>query len=175
EHRQTEVGVDRSPAVGAAVDHDRRRTHSIDSYLNDARIGFLPSTAGSRRRRASFEWRRSRRRRERPWPPLPRPPTGVARSGREPAMADNRTATASARGRLRLPSALQPCSRKENGMSAPTPLRADGTWGVDPEHSSIEFRVRHLMIEAVKGRFLDFEGALETGEAPQIAGRVRAA
>jgi len=60
-------------------------------------------------------------------------------------------------------------------MSAPTPLRADGTWGVDPEHSSIEFRVRHLMIEAVKGRFLDFEGGLETGEAPQIAGRVRAA
>jgi polyisoprenoid-binding protein YceI len=75
-----------------------------------------------------------------------------------------------------LPSALQ-ISRKENGMSVITPeqLRINGMWRVDPAHSSIEFRVRHLMIESVKGRFLDFDGAIEAGQAPSIVGSIRVA
>lgn len=52
-----------------------------------------------------------------------------------------------------------------------------GTWSIDRAHSAIEFRIRHLMLASVKGRFNEFEGALEArpdGEA-QITGVVRAA
>jgi polyisoprenoid-binding protein YceI len=48
-------------------------------------------------------------------------------------------------------------------------------WRVDPDHSVVEFRVRHLMIETVKGRFLDFDGAIETGEQPAMVGLIRVA
>jgi polyisoprenoid-binding protein YceI len=40
-----------------------------------------------------------------------------------------------------------------------------GRWTVDPRHSSVDFAVKHLMIATIKGRFHDFEGALEVGEA----------
>jgi polyisoprenoid-binding protein YceI len=36
-----------------------------------------------------------------------------------------------------------------------------GTWTVDPAHSSIEFRVKHMMISTVRGRFGEFEGTIE--------------
>jgi polyisoprenoid-binding protein YceI len=36
-----------------------------------------------------------------------------------------------------------------------------GTWTVDPIHSSVEFRVKHMMISTVRGRFGEFEGAIE--------------
>jgi polyisoprenoid-binding protein YceI len=39
-----------------------------------------------------------------------------------------------------------------------------GTWKVDPVHSSVEFRVKHLGIATVKGRFKEFEGTLEVGD-----------
>lgn len=39
-----------------------------------------------------------------------------------------------------------------------------GTWNVDPAHSSVEFRVKHLGIATVRGRFREFEGRLEVGE-----------
>jgi polyisoprenoid-binding protein YceI len=48
-------------------------------------------------------------------------------------------------------------------------------WRVDPEHSAIEFRVRHLMIETVKGRFFDFDGAIEVGEQPSLVGLIKVA
>jgi polyisoprenoid-binding protein YceI len=50
-----------------------------------------------------------------------------------------------------------------------------GTWQVDPAHSSVEFRVRHMVIETVKGRFRDFDGAIVAGASPSIAGSVRTA
>jgi polyisoprenoid-binding protein YceI len=59
-------------------------------------------------------------------------------------------------------------------MTARNPFGADGTWRVDPEHSSIEFRVRHLMIESVRGRFLDFDGTIESGEAPLVVATIQA-
>ena len=37
-------------------------------------------------------------------------------------------------------------------------------WEVDPNKSSVEFQVKHLVISTVKGRFTVFAGALETGE-----------
>ena len=36
-----------------------------------------------------------------------------------------------------------------------------GRWQVDPRHSNVEFEVNHLAITTVKGRFRDFEGALD--------------
>jgi polyisoprenoid-binding protein YceI len=39
-----------------------------------------------------------------------------------------------------------------------------GTWNVDPSHSSVEFRVKHLGISTVRGSFREFEGRIEVGE-----------
>ena len=54
-------------------------------------------------------------------------------------------------------------------------LSTNGIWRVDPEHSSIEFQVRHRVIETVKGRFLDFDGVVDPGEVPRMAGSIRVA
>jgi polyisoprenoid-binding protein YceI len=39
-----------------------------------------------------------------------------------------------------------------------------GTWNVDPVHSTVEFRVKHLGIATVKGVFREYEGHIEVGE-----------
>ena len=39
-----------------------------------------------------------------------------------------------------------------------------GAWTVDPAHSSVEFRVKHLGISTVRGEFREFEGHLEIGD-----------
>lgn len=41
-----------------------------------------------------------------------------------------------------------------------------GTWTVDPVHSSVEFRVTDVqdLMSTIRGRFREFEGALETDE-----------
>jgi len=36
-----------------------------------------------------------------------------------------------------------------------------GTWNVDPAHSSVEFRVKHLGSPRVTARFREFEGTME--------------
>ncbi len=36
-----------------------------------------------------------------------------------------------------------------------------GTWTVDPVHSSVEFRIKHMMVSTVHGRFGEFEGTIE--------------
>src|SRR5215212_3205681 len=46
-----------------------------------------------------------------------------------------------------------------------------GRWTVDPQHSSVEFAVKHLVIATIKGRFRDFEGAMGI---EQGTGHVRA-
>jgi|SRR5206468_8088015 polyisoprenoid-binding protein YceI len=43
-------------------------------------------------------------------------------------------------------------------------LIAQGTWNVDPKHSSVEFQVKHMGIATVKGFFGEFEGTVEVGE-----------
>jgi polyisoprenoid-binding protein YceI len=59
--------------------------------------------------------------------------------------------------------------------SSPKALLTEGTWRIDPSHSTLGFRVRHLMFESVRGRFLDFDGAIEAGDDVSIVGAVRAA
>jgi polyisoprenoid-binding protein YceI len=39
-----------------------------------------------------------------------------------------------------------------------------GTWRVDPDHSSIEFEIKHMMIATVRGRFREFEGTIVAAE-----------
>ena len=39
-----------------------------------------------------------------------------------------------------------------------------GTWTLDPTHSHVSFRVRHLMAAKVRGSFKSFAGAIEVGE-----------
>jgi polyisoprenoid-binding protein YceI len=45
-----------------------------------------------------------------------------------------------------------------------TPFISPGTWTVDPVHSSLAFSVKHMGIANVRGKFNEFEGALEVGE-----------
>jgi polyisoprenoid-binding protein YceI len=49
------------------------------------------------------------------------------------------------------------------------------TWHVDPERSSIGFRVRQRLIESVRGRFLDFDGRVQPGDAAAFHGTIRVA
>jgi polyisoprenoid-binding protein YceI len=46
---------------------------------------------------------------------------------------------------------------------------AQGTWNVDPAHSSVEFQVKHMGIATVKGFFGKFAGKLEVGESLEQA------
>lgn len=41
-----------------------------------------------------------------------------------------------------------------------TPQTAISTWNIDPAHSVAEFKVKHMMISNVKGRFTGVSGAL---------------
>ncbi len=54
-------------------------------------------------------------------------------------------------------------------------LLSSGAWSVDAAHSAIEFRVKHMMIQTVKGRFRDFDGAIVAGDDPFVNGSVRVA
>ena len=45
-------------------------------------------------------------------------------------------------------------------------------WTVDPMHSQIEFKVRHLMITNVTGTFQHFDGTIETDGEDFTQGRV---
>ena len=54
-------------------------------------------------------------------------------------------------------------------------LLSNGTWSVDPGRSAVEFRVKHMLIQTVKGRFRDFDGAIVAGDEPSIAGSIKVA
>lgn len=41
---------------------------------------------------------------------------------------------------------------------------ATTTWVLDPSHSEINFKIKHLMISSVSGKFTDFSGSVETDE-----------
>jgi polyisoprenoid-binding protein YceI len=45
-------------------------------------------------------------------------------------------------------------------LFAPT-LSSASSWQIDPDHSSIQFKVRHMMISNVKGQFHKFSGTVE--------------
>lgn len=45
-------------------------------------------------------------------------------------------------------------------------LPAAGTWTLDPDHTSVEFVARHMMVTKVRGRFPTVSGTIEIGEEP---------
>ena len=59
--------------------------------------------------------------------------------------------------------------------SAREQLLSNGSWSVDPAHSTVEFRVKHMMIQTVHGRFRDFEGMIGAGEDPSVVGSIKVA
>jgi polyisoprenoid-binding protein YceI len=54
-------------------------------------------------------------------------------------------------------------------------LLSSGSWSVDPAHSTVEFRVKHMVIQTVRGRFRDFDGAIVAGDEPSVSGSIRVA
>lgn len=53
-----------------------------------------------------------------------------------------------------------------------------GTWTIDPVHSSVEFRIKHMMISTVRGRFSEFAGTIEAApdyHHSKVRGTVKAA
>lgn len=48
------------------------------------------------------------------------------------------------------------------------------TWAVDPVHSSVEFAVKHMMVTTVRGRFAEFDAAVNFDEAHPEASSVEA-
>ncbi|MFZ4558764.1 MAG: YceI family protein [Saprospiraceae bacterium] len=46
------------------------------------------------------------------------------------------------------------------------------TWTIDPAHSDITFKVKHLMISTVKGEFKDFSASMEADTANGFEGAV---
>jgi polyisoprenoid-binding protein YceI len=54
-------------------------------------------------------------------------------------------------------------------------LLSNGSWSVDPAHSTVEFRVKHMMIQTVHGRFRDFAGSIAAGDDPSVVGSIKVA
>jgi polyisoprenoid-binding protein YceI len=52
-----------------------------------------------------------------------------------------------------------------------------GAWNVDPVHTTIGFQVTDTsdLFSTITGRFTDFEGRIEGGDEPQLAGTIRVA
>jgi polyisoprenoid-binding protein YceI len=65
----------------------------------------------------------------------------------------------------------------DTSTNAVSPAIAQGTWSVDPSHSSVEFQVKHMGLATVKGFFDEFEGTVEVTEDGTVnaSGTVEAA
>jgi polyisoprenoid-binding protein YceI len=55
-----------------------------------------------------------------------------------------------------------------------TPPTATTTWNIDPAHSAVEFKVKHMMISNVKGQFAKVTGVLTLDESDLTNSRVEA-
>jgi polyisoprenoid-binding protein YceI len=70
---------------------------------------------------------------------------------------------------------IAPSLAPAQAVSAPSlnrPLPAGAKWVVDPVHSQVDFRVRHL-VGRVRGTFEDWYGILETPDRDWTHGKVR--
>lgn len=52
---------------------------------------------------------------------------------------------------------------------------ASNTWNINPAHSSVEFKVRHMMILYMRGQLPGLSGVLKLNEADYIQSTVEAA
>jgi polyisoprenoid-binding protein YceI len=51
-------------------------------------------------------------------------------------------------------------------------MASASTWNIDPEHSNIAFKVRHLMVSNVKGIFEKYNGTVELNDSDITKSRV---
>ena len=51
-------------------------------------------------------------------------------------------------------------------MTSDVKLPANGTWSIDPSHSSVNFKVKHMGPAETRGRFTRFEGTVQIGADP---------
>ncbi len=51
-------------------------------------------------------------------------------------------------------------------------LVSASTWNIDPEHSNVGFRVKHLMVSNVNGNFLKYSGVVEINDKDITKSRV---
>lgn len=58
--------------------------------------------------------------------------------------------------------------------TAISPTTETTSWTIDPVHSSAEFKVKHMMITNVKGRFTDVKGTLEFDQADVTKSKITA-
>lgn len=58
-------------------------------------------------------------------------------------------------------------STKTQSKSQTQTLPAAGTWTIDPSHSEVSFKVRHLGISKTRGRFGAFGGDIVVAEQPE--------
>jgi len=61
-----------------------------------------------------------------------------------------------------------------NTTATVAPKNSITTWNLDPAHTMVEFKVRHMMIANVKGRFSKVSGVLVLDEAKPANSRVEA-
>jgi polyisoprenoid-binding protein YceI len=54
-------------------------------------------------------------------------------------------------------------------------LVPQGTWSIDPVHSSADFSIKHTGVATVRGQFREIEGTFVGGQEPRIAGRIKVA
>jgi polyisoprenoid-binding protein YceI len=59
-------------------------------------------------------------------------------------------------------------------MSSPTTAATTTTWNIDPVHSAAEFKVKHMMISNVKGRFTALTGVMTLDETDITRSRIEA-
>ena len=50
-----------------------------------------------------------------------------------------------------------------------------GTWNADPDHSQVDFSVRHMKISTIRGTFPEVTATLTGGESPALAGSIEIA
>jgi polyisoprenoid-binding protein YceI len=58
--------------------------------------------------------------------------------------------------------------------TAISPTTETTVWTIDPVHSHAEFKVKHMMITNVKGRFTDIKGTLEFDQADVTKSKITA-
>jgi len=56
--------------------------------------------------------------------------------------------------------------------TAVDPVTAISTWSIDPAHSSVQFKVRHMMISNVRGEFRTVRGGLKLNDADIIESEI---
>lgn len=58
-------------------------------------------------------------------------------------------------------------------LGAGPALAATATWQIDPNHATIEFKVRHMMVAYVKGTFAKVDGTIEADDADPAKAKIR--